>query len=170
MKTMVFRWLFVIVAAVVCQSVEAAPHTGTWAGELSSGTGEKSQFALEFSEAGFPVVRYETKSGPQAAELSAPGQEFRRAVPGGGIETMVVKELSITAAAIHYVVSVSFEKTTGNTLEQQYVTMQWDLAPRGDAMSGQVTISMRSAIGQPGAVLADPDAKVSVFRGTLTRK
>lgn len=169
MKMKVVGWLIVI-AALVGQSAWAAPQTGIWIGDLSNAAGEKSQFTVEFSEAGNPLVRYETTRGPTAAELSARGQEFKRLVPGGGVEKMIVEELSISGGTIHYVVSVSFEKTTGNTLEQHYTVLKWDLALRDNTMTGRVTIAAKNAIGQPGNVFADPTAQVVVYGGTLTRQ
>ncbi len=168
MKTGVSAW-FVAMSVTVAGYVEAAPHTGAWTGQMSSNAGETEDFMVEFSEAGNPIVRYESKGGLQVAELVALGQRLRYVPPGGGVESIIVKELSITGAALHYVIDTSFEKTSGGILVQRYITSQWHLAPKDGALSVVLTVSVRGAVGQSDNVLADPTQTI-VFRGILRRK
>ncbi len=118
--------------------------TGIWGGTLSSSTGEKSLFAVGFTNNGNPVVSYDTKTGSKPMEIIRPGQSFRFMAGDGGIVLITVKGLFVSEKLVRYEYSRSYTKG-GGVMVQNETTARSEFALAGAELDVRITV--RSGLG-----------------------
>jgi hypothetical protein len=144
-----------LVAALVSGVLLSAPParpadlTGTWRGPITV-DGQTAEFTATFSENGYFLYTYENSLGlVHTVELSGPGQ-IQFAPPGGGVMTLVVVSVVKRPDGIAYVLRTSFERASGGTLEQQYVSEEADYALTPEGLRMRIVRRPVSYLGDKG--------------------
>ena len=141
--------------------------TGTWRGTLTL-EGQAVEFTATFSENGYFLFSYENNQGfVRIVELSAPGQ-IQFVPPGGGLMTMVVASVVKRPGWVTYVLHTSFERTSGGSLERQYVTEEADYAVTANGLRVRIVSRVTSYLGNRSGPTGGPRNE-RVLEGLLNR-
>ena len=120
-------------------AIAQAPMAGTWGGTLSSSTGEKSPFVVIFTANGNPTFGCDTKTGLKPVEITRPGQNFNFIAPDGGIVSVTIKALFVSAKLVRYEFSRSYTKG-GGVMVQKEMTGLSEFALAGAELDVRITI------------------------------
>lgn len=138
----------------------------TWKGNFKCDDGDEIEANYRFAASGNPIYEYQTKSGAREVELTSEGQVIRFVPPGGGVTTVVVDSISISPEHMSHTISVSEEKTSGGTLDQNRSTIQSEATLSGSELDVEITIRSQGVMSQPGIVVPGDESMV-VCRGKL---
>jgi hypothetical protein len=130
--------------------------------------GQVADFTATFSENGYFLYTYENAIGMvHTVELSGPGQ-IQFVPPGGGVMTMVVVSVVKRPDGIAYVLRSSFEKASGGSMEQQYVSEEADYALTPEGLRMRIVRRPVSYFGDKGGSTGGAGA-VRVIEGLLKK-
>jgi hypothetical protein len=142
---------------------------GTWTGTLACSTGEQLPATYKIAPSGNPIYEYQTSSGPRVVELTSPGQSFRFVPPERGVATVTVEALSVAPDRIAYTLSISEERTSGDTLTQSQTTIATDATLSGAELAVQMTIRSTTTLSQPGHVVPG-ETQTATCQGRLRKQ
>jgi hypothetical protein len=138
----------------------------TWKGKLKCDDGDELDANYRFADSGNPIYEYQTKSGAREVELTSEGQMIRFVPPGGGVTSVVVDAISVSPEHMTNTISVSEEKSSGQTLDQNRATIQSEATLAGSELDVEITIRSQGTMSQPGIVVPGDESTV-VCRGKL---
>jgi hypothetical protein len=137
-----------------------------WKGTFKCDDGDEMQANYRFAESGNPIYEYQTKSGAREVELTSPGQQIQFVPPGGGVTTIVIDDISVSTDRASLTMTTSFEKASGETLDQNGARITSESVLSGDALDVETTIRSQNTVSQPGIVVPGNESTV-VCRGKL---
>ncbi|MDQ2977484.1 MAG: hypothetical protein M3R69_18985 [Acidobacteriota bacterium] len=138
----------------------------TWKGTFKCDDGDEMQAHYKFADSGNPIYEYQTKSGAREVELTSPGQQIQFVPPGGGVTTIVIDDISVSTERASLTMTTSFEKASGETLDQNGARITSESVLSGDALDVETTIRSQNTVSQPGIVVPGNESTV-VCRGKL---
>jgi hypothetical protein len=138
-----------------------------WNGTLNCDDGNDRSVIFKFADTGNPIYEYRTGSGLQAVELTSPRQTLRFVPSGGGVRTIVMDSLSVSSDRVSHTMSISDERSAGDTMLQSRASITTDAALSDSMLDVQQTIRSSSVASQPGYLI--PDESVTVCRGKLDK-
>lgn len=143
--------------------------TGTWSGNINCQPGGSVQAVYRVSGNGYPIYDYQTKSGAREAELNSTGQVVRFVPPGGGVADVRVDSLSVAPDRISYTLSISEERTSMDTLDQNKAVVNSEARLTGAGLEVEMTVRAQGIASQPGMVVPGEESNTRC-RGTLQKQ
>ncbi|HEX8843181.1 MAG TPA: hypothetical protein VF791_00855 [Pyrinomonadaceae bacterium] len=145
-----------------------AQLSGTWTGTLRCESGDELPAVFKITESGNPIYEYQTRSGSREVELTFPGQAVAFVPPDGGVINVVVDSLSVSPDHIEFLISVSDEKTSWETLSQSRAAILYEAALSGSGLEVRMTVRSQTTFSQPGMVVPGEESTIACS-GTLRR-
>ena len=126
--------------------------TGAWTGQLRDSQGNAEVTTYKFSDSGYPILGFATRSGWREIEVRSVGQRHEWLLRGPGYATAVVRALAVTDDRVQVIVGISTNSGSGALLDQgeRRLALDFKLSPNGletVAMSESLNHSSGAGLG-----------------------
>ena len=158
--------LFVLLLALL-PSARAGDWSGTWRGSLQ-GEANSINFELTFSDAGYWIYTYRSKSGARQVELTSEGQKVQYVPGGGGVKTVIARKVEKSGNTLSYTLSESFERASNGYLTQNSSTTAYRLELTDSGLKVQLVTRASSHFGDKDMTTGGQPEQAS-FEGLLQK-